>query len=311
MLKIIGGSSHKAFTKKICEHLDITETKTTSRTFTNDNRFVTIDEPVRGDDVFVIQTQLTPVDVHLMELLILIRALREASATRVTAVMPYFPYVRSDKKDQPRISITARLIADMLYTAGAGRTLIMEMHSPQIQGFFSMPCDHLIAAPTIVNHLKQTWNLTNYCLVGGDAGAAKMMKNYADGLGLPVAIMDKRREGNNDHVVIKGVIGDVQNKKVLLIDDETSSGGTLIKDAEFLLKNAGAKSVDACFVHAALGFGAADKLNNSLIQKFITTDTIPLTNLRDCAIVSVADRFAECIKRVHNNESIRSLNDTL
>jgi ribose-phosphate pyrophosphokinase len=310
-LRVIGGSSHKKFTNSICRQLRIKETQSTSKVFSNDNRFLTIDEAVRGDDVFVIQTQTPPVDSHVMEMLITIRALRDASAGRITAVMPYFPYVRSDKKDQPRIAITARLLADMIYRAGASRAIIMDMHSPQIQGFFSTPCDHLLAAPEIVKHLKKKWNLKNYCLVAGDAGAAKMMKLYADGLKLPVAIMDKRREGNEETVKIIGVIGDVKNKKVLLIDDETQTGGTLSEDAEYLMKRAGAKSVDACFVHAALGPEADEKLNRAPIGRFVTTDTIPLNGhrLNKCEVVSVTKKFAEAIRRIHESKSIKSLND--
>lgn len=309
-LKIISGSSHKQFTKKICAQLNIEETKTTSQIFSNDNRFVTIDEPVRGDDVFVIQTQAPPVDAHVMELLIMIRSLRDASAGRITAVMPYFPYARSDKKDQPRVCITARLIADLLEKAGADRALIMEMHSPQIQGFFSIPCDHLLAAPDIIKYLKSNWDLTDYVLVAGDAGASKMLKDYSDALNLPAAIMDKRREGNEEQVEIKGIIGEVKNKKVLLIDDETSSGRTLIKDVEYLLHEGGAHEVDACFVHAAFDSQAAERLNVSPINKFLTTDTIPFDdkNLRQCEIISVVPRFAEIIRRIHKNESVRSLN---
>ncbi len=310
-LKIIGGSSHKEFTKKICEHLGIEETKSSSFIFSNEDRFVTIDEPVRGDDIFIIQTHSSPVDANIMELLIYIRTLRDASAGRITAVLPYFSYARSDKKDQPRVCITAKLIADMLEKAGANRALIMEMHSPQLQGFFNIPCDHLVGAPDIVKHLKNNWDLGNYVLVAGDSGATKMMEPYADALHLPIAMMDKRRIGNKEKVKIKGVIGDVTSKKVLIIDDETLSGGTLVEDAEFLLNTAGAIEVDACFIHANLGKGAAEKLNNSSIKRFLTTDTIPSQHfgLRNLEIISVAKRFADIIKRIHNNESVKSLND--
>ena len=310
-LKIIGGSSHKEFTKKICENLGIQETKSSSFIFSNEDRFITIDEPVRGDDVFIIQTHNSPVDAHIMELLIYIRTLRDASAGRITVVLPYFPYARSDKKDQPRVCITAKLMADMLDKAGASRVLIMEMHSPQLQGFFNIPCDHLIGAPDIIEYLKNNWDLENYVLVAGDSGAAKMMESYADALNLPVAMMDKRRIGNEEKVEIKNVIGDVRNKKILIIDDETLSGGTLVKDAEFLLNQAGAISVDACFIHANLGEGAAEKLNNSSIKRFLTTDTIPSEGfgLRDLEVISVSKRFAEFIKRIHENKSVKSLND--
>jgi len=310
-LKIIGGSSHKTFTDAVCKHLGVTETPTLSKVFSNDNRFVRIEETVRGDDVYVIQTQVAPVDVHVMELLLYVRALYETSAGRITVVLPYFPYARSDKKNQPRITISASLVADLIKTAGAGRIIAMDLHAPQIQGFASIPFDHLVAAPEVVAHIKQSWDLTDFVVVAGDAGAAKMTKAYADGLGLPVAMMDKRREGNEEEVVIKSVIGDVEGKHCLIIDDETSSGGTLIKDAEFLTGKAGALSVDACFIHAALGPGAADKLNASPIDRFVTTDSIPLNGneLNNCDVVSVTKKFAECIRRIHSNESIKSLND--
>lgn len=311
MLKVIGGGSHKEFTKKVCDRLGIEESKTNLFAFSNGNRFVTIEEAVRGDDVFVIQSQTQNCDSELLELLILIRTLRDASAGRITAVMPYLPYSRSDKKDQPRVCITARLVADLLQSAGADRVLTMEMHSPQIQGFFSIPCDHLIGAPDIIKHLKANWNLENYVLIAGDAGAAKMVKRYADGLSLPAAIMDKRRIGNDEKVLIKGVIGEVAGKKALIIDDETLSGGTLAEDTKFLLENTGVLSVETAFIHANLGVGAADKLNASPLKRFVITDTIPQKPgiLRDCEIVSVTDRFAEIIKRIHDNTSVKSLND--
>lgn len=311
MLKIIGGSSHKQFTQQVCENLNIAETKTQSFKFSNDNRFVIVDEPVRGDDVFVIQTQLPPTNDHLMELLMFIRTLRDASAERITAVLPYFPYSRSDKKDQPRICITAKLITDLLQTAGADRILTMQLHSPQVQGFANIPFDHIVGAPDVASYLKSHWQLDNFVLVAGDSGAAKMIEPYADALNLPIAMMDKRRIGNDEKVKIKAVLGEVRNKKCLIIDDETLSGGTLIEDAKFLLESGGAIEVNACFIHANLGIGASDKLNNSPIKKFLTTDTIPCLHhgLRDLEIVSVTKRFAEFIKRIHENQSVRSLND--
>ncbi len=313
MLKIISGSSHPAFAREVAELLGVELAKTQSFVFSNDNRFVTIEEAVRGDDVFFIQTSCQPVDAHLMELLMFIRTLRDASAARITAITPYFPYARSDKKNQPRICITARLVADLLEKAGANRALIMEMHAPQIQGFFSIPCDQLLAAPSIIRYLTDNWDLTDYVLVAGDVGAAKTLKAYADELHLPIAIMDKRREGNDEKPKIKGVVGEVRGKKVMIIDDEVASGGTLIKDVEFLLNEAGALSVDACATHAVLGAGSVEILNISPINRFIFTDTIPSEekNLKNKEVVSVAPVFAECIRRIHNNESIRSLNQII
>ncbi|MFH1291792.1 MAG: ribose-phosphate pyrophosphokinase [bacterium] len=312
-MKIFSGSSHPQFAQKICQHLGVELGKSQSFTFSNDNRFITIDEAVRGQDVFVIQTSYTPVDVHLTELLMLIRTLRDASAQRITAVMPYFPYVRSDKKDQPRICITARLMADLIETAGADRALIMEMHSPQLQGFFSIPCDQLLGGPTLIKYLKDNWDLSNYMLVAADSGAAKTIKLYADGLNLPMAIMDKRRDSNDDQARVKGVIGDVKNKKALLIDDEVASGRTLIRDAEFLLNKAGAISVDACVTHAILSNNAVQEINNSLLSRIVVTDTIPSEDkiIKNKEVISVTSAFAECIKRIHSNESIKSINDVV
>jgi len=308
---IFSGSSHPTLAKKICQQLGVELGESQSFTFSNDNRFVKIDEPVRGQDVYVVQTSYKPVDTYLMELLMYIRALHGASAKTITAVLPYFPYVRSDKKDQPRICLTARLVADLLETAGATRVIIMEMHSPQLQGFFSIPCDHLLAAPIMIRHLKKNWDLKNYTLVAADAGAAKTVKIYADGLNLPVAIMDKRRDYNDDQPVIKGIVGEVKNKKVLLIDDEISSGRTLIRNSEYLLKNTGALSVDACVTHAVLAQDAVAELNKSSINRIAVTDTMPYSHqpVDNIETVSVAPVFAECIRRINDNLSIRSIND--
>lgn len=311
MLKIFSGSSHPKFAEQISARLGLKLGDAKSIVFSNDNRFLTIEEPVRGDDVFVIQTSCEPVDSHLVELLMFIRTLRDASAGRITAVIPYLPYVRSDKKDQPRICLTARLVADLLEAAGANRVLTMDLHSPQIQGFFSIPCDHLLASPSIIKYLKEKDDLQNYVLVAGDAGAAKILKIYADALRLPVAIMDKRRDANDEKPVIKGVIGNVRGKKALLVDDEMSSGRTLIKDADYLLDQAGVTSVEACVVHAVLGGNAIEDLNKSRISRFIITNTIPSENkpLKNKELVDVSALFAECIRRIHENESIKSLND--
>ncbi len=310
-LKIFSGGSHPELATSICHHLGVPLGASTSQVFSNDNRFLTIDEPVRGADVFVVQTSCAPVDSNFFELLMFIRTLRDASAGRITAVTPYFPYARSDKKDQPRICLTARLAADLLMAAGANRVLTMDLHAPQIQGFFSIPCDHLLAAPLLINHLKNNWDLSNYVLVAGDAGAAKLLKIYADALDLPVAIMDKRRGGNDEKPVIKGIIGDVTGKRVLLIDDEIASGRTLIRDAEFLQREAGVSAVDACAVHPVLGGNAVADLNASVINRFVITNTIPTMGkiLNKTEVVDISQVFAECIRRVHENESIKSLND--
>jgi ribose-phosphate pyrophosphokinase len=309
-LRIFSGSSHPEFASRIAAALGVSVGKTESQVFSNNNRFVRIDEPVRGDDVYLVQTSCNPVDSHLMELLMLTRTLRDASAQRVTVVLPYFPYVRSDKRDQPRVCLTARLVADLLAAAGADRVLTMDLHSPQIQGFFSIHIDELLASPSIINHLTKNWDLRDAVLVASDSGAAKMLKIYADALNLPVAIMDKRRESNNEQPTIKGVIGSVTGKKAILIDDEASSGRTLVRDAAFLVEHAGAVSVDACVVHAILGGKAVEELNQSPINRFVITNTIPTDNklLKNKEIVDVTPQFAECIKRMHENKSILNLN---
>ncbi len=309
-IKIFSGSSHPLFAAAVAKDLGVPVSAATVLTFSNDNRLVSIDETVRGDDVYVIQTSTAPVDAHLMEGLMLLRALRDASPARVTAVLPYFPYVRSDKKDVARICLTARLVADLYATAGADHVVTMDLHSPQVQGFFSLPCDHLIAGPTIIKYLSSHWDLRDYVLVAGDAGAAKMLRIYSDALNLPVAIMNKRRDKNDEQPYIKGVIGDVANKNVLLIDDEVSSGRTLIRDAEFLIKEAGVKEVNACLVHAVLGGNAISELNASPIHRFVITNTIPSEqkDLRNKEVVDVAPLFAETIRRIHGNQSIHSLN---
>lgn len=309
-LKIFSGSGHPAFAAQIAQRLGVPVGKTDSQVFTNDNRFVRIAEPVRGDDVYVVQTSTNPVDAHLVELLMLIRTLRDASSTRITAVLPYFPYARSDKKDQPRVCLTARLVADLLESAGAHRVLTMDLHSPQIQGFFSIPSDELLASPSIISYLTTHWDLRDAVLVASDAGAAKMLKVYADALNLPVAIMDKRRDANDEQPTIKGVIGVVSGKKAILIDDEVSSGRTLVRDAEFLLSRAGVVSVDACVVHPVLGGNSVAELNNSRINRFVLTNTIATDakQLKNKEIVDVTPQFAECIKRLHENKSILDLN---
>lgn len=309
-LKIFSGSSHPTFTAAICKHLGVPVGKSTNQVFSNDNRFVLIDEAVRGADVFIVETSTAPVDGYLVELLMYVRALRDASAGRITVVAPYLPYVRSDKRDQARISLSARLVADLIEAAGANRVLTMDLHSPQVQGFFSIPCDHLLASPTIIKYLQKNWDLTDYAIVAGDAGAAKIVKIYADALHLPVAIMDKRRDANDDKPIVKGVIGDVRGKKTLLVDDEVASGRTLIRDAEFLLQNAGAISVDAAVVHPVLSGEATRELNASLINRFVVTNTIPNDTkpLKNKEVVDVSALFAECIRRIHESESIYSLN---
>lgn len=308
-IRIIGGSSHPAFTKKICDALGVAPVKTQVVRFSNENLLVKIEENVREADVFVIQTSTSPVSDGIIELLITIDALKHASAKRITAVIPYFPYARSDKKDQPRISITARLMADLLETAGADRVISMDFHSPQVQGFFRIPADQLKAAPLICDYLKANRDLSNHVLVAGDVGEAKEIGAYANRLGLPIAIVDKRRDGNDEKPRAVSIIGDVEGKHALIVDDEVASGGTLMEAASFIMQQ-GALSVEAAVVHGVLSGHAVPKIVGSDLKSLIVTDTIPLTEEKQIdkiEICSVTDHFADAILAIHQGKSISGL----
>ncbi len=308
-LKIISGSSHKEFAKEICNHMaaELSEIETVH--FSNQNMLVRILDNVREADIFVIQTSCPPVSDNVLETCLLLDALKHSSAARVTAVLPYFPYVRSDKKDQPRVSIAAKLMARMFQTAGADKFLLMELHSHQIQGFFDVPVDQLLAVDVFCDYLRLQ-DLSNYIIVAADVGEAKHLGRYANRLNLPMAIIDKRRIGNTDTVVPTHLIGDVTDKNCLLIDDEIASGGTLCKAADFL-KEKGANSVRAAVVHPVLSGNAIEKINASSLDELIVTNTIPLENKTKLCpkitVLSVAPLFAKAIQRIHNGDSISVL----
>lgn len=306
-LKIFSGRSHPKLTQQICGILDVPVGRSSVIQFSNENMMVQIEENVRGDDVFVVQTSNPPVNEGLIELLITIDALKHASAGRITAVMPYFPYVRSDKKDKPRISITARLVADLLQTAGADRVVTMDLHAAQIQGFFRIPVDHLQAVPILADYLRQQ-DLSNAVLVAGDAGEAKEVGRYANRLHLPMAIIDKRRFGDDERAVPTHLIGDVDGKRAIIVDDEVATGGTLCEAAVFL-KEQGAASVTAAFTHPVLSGEAVSRLEESAIENVVFTDTIPLGE-KSCSkfhVLGVANIFAKAIRRVHDGDSISEL----
>src|SRR5262250_3462033 len=258
-IKLISGTAHPELAEAIAKHLGIELCRSTVVRFSNENMMVQIDENVREADVFVIQPSCPPVSDGIVELLMTIDALKHASAGRITAVLPYFPYVRSDKKDRPRISITARLMADLLQTAGADRILTMHLHAPQIQGFFRIPTDQLEAAPILCDYLRESRDLSNYVLVAGDVGEAKDVGHYAARLKLPIAIVDKRRFGDEEVARAVNLIGDVAGKVALIIDDEIASGGTLVEAARFVLER-GAVAVEACAVHAVLSGRAIERI---------------------------------------------------
>lgn len=307
-LKVFSGSSHPRLARDICAHLGIALGKSHTITFSNENMMVQIDENVRECDVFVVQTSCPPVHTHLFELLMMIDALRSASAARITAVMPYIPYIRSDKKDRPRISITAKLVADLLATAGADRVLTIDMHTPQAQGFFDIPVDQLTAAAPISDRLRRE-DLTNWTLVAADAGEAKDIGRYANRLDLTFAIIDKRRFGDDEKPKAVNLIGDVEGKICLIVDDEIASGGTLVEAAAFLKKN-GAEKVMAAATHAVFSSNASDRIRDAFVEKVIVTDTVPLRPDQiheKIEVLSTADILASAIARIHDGRSVSAL----
>lgn len=310
-LLVFATQAHRTFAKAICDRLDVPLGESHTIRFSNENLMVQVDENVREADVFVIHTMAPPVNDGIMELLIFLDALKHASAARVTAVVPCFPYARSDKKDKPRISIAARLMADLLETAGADRVLTMDLHSPQIQGFFRIPADQLRAAGVLCDHFRATTTFTadTHVLVAGDAGEAKELGRYANRLGLPMAIVDKRRYGDDEKPKAAHVIGDVKGRHCILVDDEVASGATLVEAAKFLVEKAGAASVEAMVVHPVLSGSAVSRLGESPIGRLIATDTVPTAtkNVAKLELVSVAPLFANAIRRIHSGESVSEL----
>lgn len=306
-LKLFSGRSHPALARQICRLLDIPLGQSEVIKFSNENLMVKINENVRGADVFVLQTSAPPVNEGIIELLITIDALKHASAERITAVLPYFPYVRSDKKDKPRISIAARLMADLLQTAGADRILTMDLHAAQIQGFFRIPMDHLQAVPIISDYLRSR-DLGDHVLVAGDAGEAKEVGRYANRLNLPMAIIDKRRYDDTEKPKPAHLIGQVEGKHAVIVDDEVSTGRTLIEAAGFLIEK-GALTVTAAFTHPVMGGEAVDRLVQSAIGELVFTDTIPLRGQSSdkFRVLTVSSLFAKAIRRIHAGESVSEL----
>jgi len=264
---------------------------------------------VREDDVFVIQTSCPPVNDNFLELLLIIDALKYASARRITAVLPYYPYVRSDKKDEPRISISARLVADLLETAGADRILTMTLHSPQIVAFSRIPVDQLWATNLLCDHMLQTQDLSNAVVVSPDVGSADEANYYARGLDLPLAIMDKRRKSDDEKAEILNVIGDIEGKDALLFDDEVLTGGSMM-EAVRLLKKKGARRIMAGCTHGVFSGSAIDNIENSPLEIFLKTNTIPPLGDRTSSkiqVISVGRLFGDAIKAIHHGESVSRL----
>lgn len=309
-LKIFSGNANLPLAKAICDYAGVELGKCEIRKFSNENIKVSIVDSVRGQDVFIIQPSCSPVNEGIIELLIMIDAAKHASAGRVTAVVPYFPYARSDKKDEPRISITARLMADLLQTAGADRVMTMNLHSPQIQGFFRVPVDHLLAGRLLCSYFEKV-GTENCVVIAPDAGSAKRAGHYAIKLGLPLAILDKRRSDDTEKPVIHNVIGDVKGKRAIIFDDEIASGGSILEVIK-ALESLGVEEIEACCVHAVLSGNASEKLANSKLSKLLVTDTVAIPEQKKfpkLEIISVAELFAKAIMYTNRGESISGLYD--
>ena len=307
-MKVFTGSSNPNLAQEIVRNLKTDLGECVLDRFSDGEIHFYIDENVRGEDVFIVQSGARDANVHLMELFIMIDAFKRASAERITAVVPYYCYARQDWKDKPRVPISARLVADLLESAGADRVLTMDLHSPQIQGFFSVPVDNLTAAPVLVKHIKSL-GLADLTVVSPDAGGVQRARLFAKRLEAKLAIIDKRRPAVNVAQVLH-VIGDVKNQNCILIDDMADTAGTLVRSAEALVKE-GAKRVLACCTHPVLSGEAVDKVSASPLEQLIVSNTIPLTERsRSCpkiVVLSVAELFGEAIRRINEGLSVSSL----
>jgi ribose-phosphate pyrophosphokinase len=304
-LKIFTGNSNRPLAEEICKNIGVPLGEATVTSFPDGESFVKINENVRGHDVFLIQSTCPPSNHHLMELLIMIDAARRASANRITAVIPFYGYARQDRKDQPRVPITAKLVANLLVAAGANRVLTMDLHSQQIQGFFDIPVDHLYASPVFFNYLS-TINKENLVVCSPDVGGMKMAAAYADMIGAGLGLVAKKRR-NATTVEAINVVGEVKDCDILLVDDITETAGTLTAAAR-ILRDHGARSIRAAVSHCILNEIAYERLRSGLIDELITTNSIPLeTRGLPMTVLSVAPLLGEAILRISNNESVTSL----
>jgi ribose-phosphate pyrophosphokinase len=305
-VKIFSGTSNEPLAKAIAASIGIELGKCAVSAFPDGETFVKIDENVRGEDVFIVQPTSPPTNHNLMELFIMIDAMRRASASRITAVIPFYGYARQDRKDQPRVPITAKLVANLLVAAGANRILTMDLHAQQIQGFFDIPVDHLYAAPVMYDYLRQK-QPGDLVVVSPDVGGLKMAHAYSQVLGAGLAIVAKRRKSASE-VESLAIIGEIRGKNVLMVDDLTETAGTLTAAAE-LLRKRGARQVLACVSHAILNDLGIQRLRKSRIDELITTDTVrrPVIDGLRITTLSVAGLLGEAIKRIHNNASVNSL----
>jgi len=307
-LRVFTGNAHPALAQGVCEYLGIPPGQADVTEFSNENIFVRLLESVRERDVFVVQPICTPVNRSLMELLIMLDAVKRASAGRITAVVPYYGYGRTDKKDQPRVPITARLIADLLTVAGANRLLTIDLHAGQIQGFFQIPVDELTALHILRRYFKKK-GLDNLVVVATDIGISKRARDLAEKLNTPLAIIEKRRVGNVGKAETLNVIGDVKGMRALTVDDEVDTAGSLVGAVNALVQQ-GAKEVYACCTHAVLSDKALDNIKNSPVKEVVVTDTIPVPaekKLKKMTVLTVAPLLGEAIHRIHTGLSMGAM----
>ena len=306
--KVFSGTANDALAKEVCEKLGMPLGQTHITRFSDGETYVQILENVRGADVFLVQPTCDPVDLHLMQLLLLIDALKRASARRITVVIPYFGYARQDRKDKPRVPISSKLVADLLTTAGADRALVVDLHAPQIQGFFNIPVDHLFASPVLVGHFRDL-QLPDLTVVSPDAGGVERARFFAKKMESALAIVDKRRTNINVTEVMH-VIGDVEGRTCVILDDIIDTAGTLVKTCQALL-DAGAKQVYACATHPVLSGPAIERISQSGLVKVVVTNTIPLTeagrNEPKIEQLSIAGLIAAAIESIHEESSVSRL----
>ncbi len=307
-MKIFSGNANLGLAEKICDKVGVSLGQANVTTFSDGETRVEIDENVRGMDVFIIQSTCSPVNVTLMELLIMIDAMKRASAGRITAVVPYYGYARQDRKVAPRAPISAKLVADLITAAGAQRLLSMDLHAGQIQGFFNIPVDNLFATPVLIEYVKKNYQ-ENTVIVSPDTGGVERARAFAKRMGASLAIIDKRREGPNEAQVMN-IIGNVVDKSAIILDDMIDTAGTVVQ-AALALKEAGAANVSVCCTHPVLSGPALDRLEASDISEIIVTDTIPLTQrAAKCArikVLSVSGLLSEAVRRIYYNDSVHSL----
>jgi len=307
-LKVFSGNAHPELAREICEYLGIPLGEMKVFEFSNENIFVQVLENVRQRDVFVVQPICSPVNKNLMELLIIIDAMKRASAGRITAVMPYYGYSRTDKKDQPRVPITARLVADLITVAGANRVLTVDLHAGQIQGFFNIPVDELTALYILSDYIAEK-ELGDFAVVATDVGITKRARDIAAKLDVPLAIIEKRRVGNADKSETLTVIGDVKGRRAVLVDDEVDTGGSLSNAADTLAEH-GATEIYACCTHPILSISGVERVASSLLKEIVVTDTVPVPGekkIEKMTVLSMASLIGEAIHRIHAGLSVGAM----